>query len=439
MRDQDSRASLAGALDGTLNLVFGGAVNGAGRVVQDQDGWVGQKGTRQGNALALPAGQRDAALAHHRRIAFGKAADKIVRLRRARRRLDLLLRGPWLAKGDVIRNRAAEQENILLDDRNLAAQARQVPIAHVDAVDQDTPAVHIIDAVEQLGDGALAAACLPHQGQRLPGRQVKRNARQGVGDAACRVCGGSHRISKVHLLKADRSLHVSRVAALVLVQVRRVANQFQDAPCAGKAGGHLRIGKHRGEDREIKKSDQPHVGHNVAHADDALTIQKQGMPQRRTRRQTQQQQRQKARLDPPLCNQRIAHRRGILDKSLHFGFLLRRALDRGDAVDSLGQPTIHHAKGAPHLRSHRLQIAQVEDHRYQVGQCKKQRRGDQAGRIARGHNDGHQQKDRRADDQVKPRRHHQRQLAHVVGGARHDLAGRAQVMKPHAFAQQRAV
>ena len=63
---------------------------------------------------------------------------------------------------------------VLPDDRNLAAQAGQVPIAHVDAVDQNTPVVHVIDALEQLGDRALAAACLPD-------RQVKRDACQGIG------------------------------------------------------------------------------------------------------------------------------------------------------------------------------------------------------------------------------------------------------------------
>ncbi len=64
-----------------LDLVFGGAVDGAGRVVQDQDARVGQEGAGDGEALALPARERHAALADHGLVAFGKACDKLVRLR----------------------------------------------------------------------------------------------------------------------------------------------------------------------------------------------------------------------------------------------------------------------------------------------------------------------------------------------------------------------
>jgi hypothetical protein len=90
-----------------------------------------------------------------------------------RRRLDLGLGGAGLAKGDVLRNRAAEEKNILLDDRNLPAQRLQIPGAHIDAVDRDRAAVGVVDAIDQLGDRALARTRLPDQRQRLPGASVK--------------------------------------------------------------------------------------------------------------------------------------------------------------------------------------------------------------------------------------------------------------------------
>ena len=61
------------AADRLLDLVFGGAVDGAGRVVQDQDARIGEQRAGDGDALALTAGERDAALADHRLVAFFEA------------------------------------------------------------------------------------------------------------------------------------------------------------------------------------------------------------------------------------------------------------------------------------------------------------------------------------------------------------------------------
>ena len=83
MGDQDGRAALRGAEDGALNLIFGGAVDRAGRVVEDQDARVGQKGARQGDPLALAARERHAALADDGLVAVGKGHDEVVGLRGA--------------------------------------------------------------------------------------------------------------------------------------------------------------------------------------------------------------------------------------------------------------------------------------------------------------------------------------------------------------------
>ena len=63
-----------------LNLVFCGAVDGAGTVIQNQNAGIGKEGTGNGNALTLSAGQRDAPLAHFCFIPFIKAHDKVMGL-----------------------------------------------------------------------------------------------------------------------------------------------------------------------------------------------------------------------------------------------------------------------------------------------------------------------------------------------------------------------
>ena len=77
-----------GAFDGALNLVLGGAVDGTGRIIQNEDGRIGEKGTRQGNPLALAARQGDATFADDGCIAVRKAHDEFVGLRRLGCRFD---------------------------------------------------------------------------------------------------------------------------------------------------------------------------------------------------------------------------------------------------------------------------------------------------------------------------------------------------------------
>ena len=60
MGDQKGRASLEHPVDRLLDLVLGGAVDGAGRIVQDQDARVGEQRAGNGQPLALPAGERHA-------------------------------------------------------------------------------------------------------------------------------------------------------------------------------------------------------------------------------------------------------------------------------------------------------------------------------------------------------------------------------------------
>ncbi len=104
-------------------------------------------------------------------IAVGERHDEVVRLRFARRLLDLLLRRVRRAEGDVLRQRAREQEHVLLDLGDLRAQAGQVPVAHVHAVDQDASFGRVVGAVDQLGQRRLARSRPADDGDRLPRRR----------------------------------------------------------------------------------------------------------------------------------------------------------------------------------------------------------------------------------------------------------------------------
>src|SRR5260370_27789657 len=80
MCNEQGTAALLRALKRLLNLVFRGAVNCTCRVVQDQDAWVAQEGTRQSQALPLPAGKCDAAFPDLRVVAVLKRHNEVVGL-----------------------------------------------------------------------------------------------------------------------------------------------------------------------------------------------------------------------------------------------------------------------------------------------------------------------------------------------------------------------
>ena len=87
MRDDKGRPPAGRVGDGALDLVLGRRVDRGGGIIQDQNVRIGQEGACQGDALALSAGERDAAFADDGCIALVKGLDEIIRLRRLRRRL----------------------------------------------------------------------------------------------------------------------------------------------------------------------------------------------------------------------------------------------------------------------------------------------------------------------------------------------------------------
>ena len=75
VRDQDHGAALHHPGQVRQDALLGQRVHARKRVVQNQDARVAQNRPGDGGALLLPARKRDAALAHHRLVALGKALD----------------------------------------------------------------------------------------------------------------------------------------------------------------------------------------------------------------------------------------------------------------------------------------------------------------------------------------------------------------------------
>ena len=103
MGDHQRGAALRDLLQALLQRPLGAAVEGRGRLVEDQDRRVLEQDAGDGDPLLLAARQLETALADLRGIAVGQAGDEVVDLREPRRGLDFRRAGARPAIGDVRR------------------------------------------------------------------------------------------------------------------------------------------------------------------------------------------------------------------------------------------------------------------------------------------------------------------------------------------------
>jgi hypothetical protein len=120
VRDGERGAVGRQGVDGLLDGVLGAGVQGAGRLVEDEDRRVAQDRAGDGQALLLTAGEAVSALADDRVVPVGQGRDVFVDLGRTRRRLELLVGGVRLGEAEVLGDRGVEQVRLLGDDADRA-------------------------------------------------------------------------------------------------------------------------------------------------------------------------------------------------------------------------------------------------------------------------------------------------------------------------------
>src|SRR6267143_957488 len=146
-------------LDGELDL----AVERRGRFVEHEDGRVLQDDARQRHALSLSAGELDAALAYVGLVALAalpvlQTDDEFVRLRLARRRLDLRIARAGPAIADVGGDRAMQERSVLRHHADGRTQALLRHRADVLAVDADEASLRLIETQQQVDQSRFARA-----------------------------------------------------------------------------------------------------------------------------------------------------------------------------------------------------------------------------------------------------------------------------------------
>ena len=119
-------------------LAFG--VEGARRLVEDEDARIDDQRPGDGQPLALPAGKVRRAFVDVGLVAARQPVDELLGAGEPRRPHHVLEGRIGPRRGDVVADRAAEQEVLLQDDADAPPQMIDVVFADVDAVDLDQAA-----------------------------------------------------------------------------------------------------------------------------------------------------------------------------------------------------------------------------------------------------------------------------------------------------------
>jgi hypothetical protein len=162
-------------------------VDGAGGIVEDEDGRVDEERPGERDPLALATRERQAPLPDRRGVAVGQAHDELVRLGATRRLLDVGLGRVGAAVGDVGGNGGREEEALVEHQTDLGPEGRHRGVAHVVAVHPHGPAGHIVEAGHQHRHRRPARAGSADHGDGLAGRDAQVEVRQhrlaaGVGE-----------------------------------------------------------------------------------------------------------------------------------------------------------------------------------------------------------------------------------------------------------------
>ncbi len=174
--DDEGGAALHEEVEAVLDHGFGLGVEGAGGLVEDEDPGIGEDGAGDGDALALTAGELDAALAYDGVVLLGETLGELVDAGDTAGVDQLLFGGVGAAEEDVLADGAVEEEGLLKDYAELLAVAAEADGGEVDAVDEDLAASGGVEAADERDDGGLTRAGRAYEGGDGAGSGVEADA-----------------------------------------------------------------------------------------------------------------------------------------------------------------------------------------------------------------------------------------------------------------------
>ena len=162
--DEDAGAAGDHAGESGADAELGVGVDGAGGLVEDEDAGAVGEGAGEGDELLLAGGERGAAFEDGFGEGAGEGADEVGYVDFFGGVFYFLVGDPVGAEADVLGDGAGEEEGVLEDDAEAAAEGGEVLVADVDAVDEDLAGLDVVEAHHEGGDGGFAGAGVAYDG-----------------------------------------------------------------------------------------------------------------------------------------------------------------------------------------------------------------------------------------------------------------------------------
>ena len=183
-----------------------------------------------------------AGLSEGRIEAVRQHPDERLGMRGARRGEHRLHRDIGPAVGDVVAHRVVEQDDLLGDEADLAAQRRQGHVAHVAAVDEQRPLGHVVETRQQVHQARLAGAARPDQ----------RHDRAGGDDQIDPPQDGRLAVREMHPPELDALAERRQIdRARPLAHAVRQVHEVEDALGRGHRLLQLVVDLHQVLDRQV--------------------------------------------------------------------------------------------------------------------------------------------------------------------------------------------
>lgn len=155
---------------GLTHRLFGLRVGESGRFVEHQHGCVGEQCTRDRNPLCLTAGQSRLRI-DHGVVSARQLENSIVDIRQPGGAHHVIEVGMWYRERDIVRDRRAQQSNILEDEGDHPIELPTADFAKIDTAEGDRTVRRIEEPRQKLNQRGLSAARRPDDRGDRPGRQ----------------------------------------------------------------------------------------------------------------------------------------------------------------------------------------------------------------------------------------------------------------------------
>ena len=135
--DDEAGASFGQTVHRLLNQQLCPGVDAGGRLVQNQNLWIGEDGPCDGQQLLLTLADVACLFVEDRVIAVRQGADKVVHLRRLCSRYHLFISGIQSAEADVFPDGIVVQPGVLQHHAKAVAQGAAAELLDIVPIEQD--------------------------------------------------------------------------------------------------------------------------------------------------------------------------------------------------------------------------------------------------------------------------------------------------------------